>query len=93
MRTEHSGFMMKYSGLIINPKYPHLDELVQCAEQCCGDDRLGVCEIKCPFSKKNMSLMSAAEDKQFYLQNLNGELHLSKEHAYYYQVQAQICVS
>lgn len=82
MRTEHSGFMMRDSGLIINPKYPHLgatpDGLVECAEQCCGADHLGLCEIKCPFSKKDMSLMSAAEDKQFYLQNLNGELHLSK---------------
>ncbi|XP_055487443.1 uncharacterized protein LOC129694714 [Leucoraja erinacea] len=79
MRTEHSGFMMRDSGLIINPKYPHLgatpDGLVECAEQCCGADRLGLCEIKCPFSKKGRSLMSAAQDKtisclgDFYITN------------------------
>ncbi|XP_078274556.1 uncharacterized protein LOC144604216 [Rhinoraja longicauda] len=90
MCTEHPGFIVKDAGLIINPKYPHLgatpDGLVQCAEHCCGDERFGVCEIKCPFCK-DMSLMYAAEDKQFCLQDVNGELHLSNEHAYYYQVQ------
>ncbi|XP_072018231.1 uncharacterized protein [Amphiura filiformis] len=50
MRTQHTGFVVKDSGLIINPKRPHVgatpDGVVQCTEHCCGDDRFGVCEIK-----------------------------------------------
>jgi len=93
----HKGFVVKDSGLIISPKFPHLgatpDGLVACGINCCGDTRLGVCEIKCPFGKKDMSIAEAAADKGFCLESVDGHLQLRTDHMYYYQVQAQIFLS
>ena len=45
LKEIHQDFQIRESGLILNPKYPHLgaspDGLVTCT--CCGD---GLCEIK-----------------------------------------------
>ena len=64
------------------------DGFVSCS--CCGS---GIFEIKCPFSKMDSSIDEAIQDRKFYLQNKNGEITLMKNHAYYYQVQAQLFVT
>ena len=82
----HEGLSVEDSGLCINTAYPHLgasaDAVVSC--KCCGK---GVVEIKCPFCAKNESI---TEETVHCLENVNGEIHLKKDHAYYYQVQMQL---
>ena len=47
----------------------------------------GIGEVKCPFSKKDVSIDEASKDKQFFLQNINGKIQLRKSHNYFYQIQ------
>ena len=55
----------------------------------CDDSIVGLLEIKCPYSCRNMTVRDACfEVKSFYCQ-LDDEncIHLKKDHHYYYQVQ------
>nr|XP_054755271.1 uncharacterized protein LOC129261235 [Lytechinus pictus] len=55
MQYTHENFSLHESGLVINPKYPHLgaspDGVVSC--DCCGT---GVVEVKCPFCAKEKTV-------------------------------------
>ena len=56
-------------------------------------NKTGGLEVKCPFSKKGMSLEEACEDRKFYLQIIEeGSPKLKFGHKYFYQVQGQIFV-
>ena len=88
----HTSFELKFTGLHVNPKYPHLgastDGLVSC--ECCGE---GLLEVKCPYSIRHTSPTSADTPKDFYLKPDNeGTLKLLRTHKYYYQVQGQMAV-
>ena len=88
----HTSFELKFTGLHVNAKYPHLgaspDGLVSC--ECCGE---GLLEVKCPYSIRHTSPTSADTPKDFYLKPDNeGTLKLSRTHKYYYQVQGQMAV-
>ena len=78
---QHENFVITDSGLVINPKFPHLgaspDDLIAC--DCCG---LGCLEIKCPYCNKD----SLPESANF----IEDDSKLKKSHEYYYQVQMQI---
>jgi hypothetical protein len=47
----------------------------------------GIGEVKCPFSKKDMTVDEACKDKNFCLQKLTGKIQLKKSHNYFYQIQ------
>jgi len=62
------------------------DGLIECT---CHEP--GVLEIKCPWSCRNLSIKEYAESKQSFLEiNESGEIHLKRNHQYYYQVQCQM---
>ena len=61
------------------------DGIVKC--DCCGN---GVVEIKCPYSAKNKALCALIEEHAFFLEQLGTVTALKKDHAYYFQVQAQM---
>ena len=87
----HVGLKYSADGLHLNPSFPHLgaspDGLISC--DCCGS---GIIEIKCPYKYRDESPQDV-QDPKFYLEfNDEGELHLSKSHEYYYQVQGQLSV-
>jgi hypothetical protein len=42
-------------------------------------------EIKCPYCQRDSSISDAE-----CIQSSDGEMHLNKEHAYYYQIQFQL---
>lgn len=52
----------------------------------------GGLEVKCPYSKRDMTLEKACEDKAFYLQKKGDDIVLSKDHQYYYQIQGQMYI-
>ena len=89
---DHSKLEVIDSGLVLNPKWPHIgaspDGIVWC--ECCGR---GALEIKCPYCHQGESIDKAATyDKTFCLKKIDGSLNLDKTHAYYYQVQTQMFV-
>ena len=69
-------------GLFINPKCPWLD--------CSPDGVVNtekVLEVKCPSSKKHLTIEEACQDKNFYMKFNNGVPKLKIKHPYYYQCQ------
>ncbi|XP_078658592.1 uncharacterized protein LOC144903975 [Branchiostoma floridae x Branchiostoma belcheri] len=91
MRESHEDFGTFDSGLHINNDWPYLgatpDGMVEC--RCCGT---GVCEMKCPFSAKDLLPTDLASTGNFCLKKTNDTVHLDHSHAYYYQAQAQIFI-
>ena len=72
---------------------PHLgcspDGLVSCTSH-----GLGIVEVKCPYSARNMTVNDAAESNSDFCLNLkDGNLHLKNTHSYYYQCQLQLYVT
>ena len=86
MCPKPTGFSVSTCGLVISPSYPYLaatpDGFVSC--EC------GFLEIKCPFSCTEKTFSEAVADPRFYLEERNGEFALKTNHAYYYQVYAQM---
>ena len=79
----------------ISVESPHLgcspDGLVSCT--CHG---LGIVEVKCPYSARNITVTvnDAAESNSDFCLNLkDGNLHLKNTHSYYYQCQLQLYVT
>ena len=92
MKPFHDALTVAESGLIINPKYPHIgaspDGVVSC--NCCGTF---VLEVKCPHCSRNKKLCDN-DKKNFCLEKLeDGRLRLKRDHSYFYQVQTQLGVS
>lgn len=88
--SSHQNFVLKSSGLVLNPDWPHLgaspDGIVEC--NCCGR---GVIEIKCPYCNNDEDVENIASSGKCFA-NTDGTLHLDKSHAYYYQVQTQLYI-
>ena len=51
----------------------------------------GIAEFKCPFSKKDLTLIEACEDPSFYCHYEDG-FYLKRNYPYYHQVQLQLFV-
>ncbi|XP_034039296.1 uncharacterized protein LOC117522039 [Thalassophryne amazonica] len=79
-------------GLIINPRYPYMgaapDGCVSCA--CCGD---GLVEIKCEVCATISMEDPSDTNVSCYTQDHTGALILKTDHAYYYQIQAQLHIT
>lgn len=92
VQAHHSDFNVRTSGLVLNPKYPHMaaspDGICQCT--CCG---IGCIEIKCPFSARDMTVSEALALPGFPLQFDETKLTLKPTHPYYAQVQCQMFIS
>ena len=67
-----------------------LDRLVY--DPSSTNEHVGGLEVKCPYSKRGMTVEEACSDGKFYLSLLNDEPVLKMGHAYYYQIQGQMYV-
>ena len=55
---------------------------------------VGIIEIKCPFSAKDMTPLEAAKSlPSFPCKEIDGHLALKREHNYFYQVQGQLAIT
>ncbi|XP_061663721.1 uncharacterized protein LOC133493835 [Syngnathoides biaculeatus] len=93
MADDHTNFAVIDTGHHLNPRWPFLgaspDCLVRCS--CFG---MGVCEIKCPFSARDLTVDEAVKTPNCCLVSIaNNAHHLSRNHPYYYRIQAQLHVS
>ena len=74
-------------GFIINTKWPWLG---------CSPDGIvtsKAIEIKCPYSKKDMTIEEMCTEKTFYLKMVNGKPKLKERHAYFYQCQGVMALT
>jgi hypothetical protein len=75
-------------GFFINPKCPWLG--------CSPDGVVSaekVLEVKCPSSKKHLTIKEACQDKNFYLKFNDGAPKLKINHPYYYQCQGVMALT
>ena len=89
MSGKHKNFKIAQCGFIISQEFPFIgaspDRTVSC--DCCG---FGCAEVKCPFCIKNKDIKSGLNLKNFCLVPEENTYSLSRDHAYFYQVQSQI---
>lgn len=85
LSPRHENLRCKPSGLVVNPRYPHLgaspDGVISCS--CCGT---WILEIKCPYSGRHSHPDVLCGDPKSFL-NSQG---LIRTHKYYTQVQGQL---
>ena len=78
-------------GLVVNAQAPWLGASPDCLLYDPSEEKpYGIGEVKCPSSKKDMTIEEACMDSSFYLQVANEndpKPMLKKDHAYYFQVQ------
>ena len=88
MNDEKNVSVCANCGFVVNAKYPWLgaspDFLVIDSSE---EKPFGIGEVKCPHSKKDVRIDEACNDKNFFLEKLNGQLQLKKTHNYFYQIQ------
>jgi len=83
-------------GLVVDKTLPWLaaspDRIVYDPSE--KDNQQGCLEVKCPFSCKKRTVLEATRDvPAFCLIEQDGEVFLSKSHAYFYQVQTEMHVT
>jgi hypothetical protein len=95
LRECHPGINVTECGLLVSPQIPYLgcspDGIVHCPH--CVDKENGLLEIKCPYKYRNVSPMTAAENKDFFCEIVDGQLKLKHSHNYYYQIQGQLGIT
>ena len=57
------------------------------------EDNFGLGEVKCPYSKFNVSPLDACDDPRFFMENKDGKPVLKRGHVYYDQVQGLMGVT
>jgi YqaJ-like viral recombinase domain len=96
-RNSKSGIHMHDCGLVVNPKFSFLGASPD--GKICDCTEMGILEIKCPFSARQMTIgqaveKSAADQKfKFCLTSDNGILCLKRNHEYFFQVQGQLMIT
>ena len=74
-------------GLVINPKWPWLG----CSPDGIVNEK--AIEIKCPFSKKDLTIIEACADKSFFCTLENDQPKLKRTHVYYFQCQGIMAIT
>ena len=65
-----------------------------CITWCTGADSdiVQLVEVKCPFTKRSQTIISACDDKKFCLELSNGVPKLKRQHPYFYQCQGIMAI-
>ena len=78
-------------GLVVNAEAPWLGGSPDCFLHDPSEEKpYGIGEVKCPFSKKDMTIEDACSDSSFFMLPANDENPtptLKRNHNYYYQLQ------
>ena len=90
---QHKSHQVVHSGLWIDTERGWLasspDGLIYNQNEL-----VGILEIKCPYSARDMTPVQAAEKLPlFFCKVVNGNLSLKRNHNYYFQVQGQLAIT
>nr|KAG5706752.1 hypothetical protein BaRGS_007255 [Batillaria attramentaria] len=95
MREGHTGFKFTRSGLVINPKYPHLGATPYGIVECDCHDK-GVLLIKCPYKHRGTAPCQVGHNYFCLVPHQKTtpvcSSKLSKKHNFYYQAQGLMAV-
>ena len=93
-KCNHDGQCIKacvQCGLVVNAEAPWLGGSPDCFLHDPSEEKpYGIGEVKCPFSKKDMTIEDACSDSSFFMLPANDENPtptLKRNHNYYYQLQ------
>ncbi|CAN7946065.1 unnamed protein product [Ixodes hexagonus] len=91
MASSAQPVQVQETGLHIHPNYSFIaaspDRIVTMGTE------EGLLEVKCPPSKMGLTPEEACKHTDFCCEIVDGEVHLKKNHPYYYQVQGQMAVT
>ena len=86
--SSHKGHKCSF---VVNPKWPWLgaspDGIISIGE------KLKTLEKKCPYSKKDLTIEEACQDKTFFMELITGRPCLKKKHKCFYQCQGEVSVT
>lgn len=86
-------YKVKEATLTIRTSQPWLGSSPDGLVYDLNDNLVGGVEIKCPFSKKDMTVEEAMSVPDFYLkESAEKKVVLDEKHLYFYQVQGQMMV-
>ena len=87
----NAGYNIKVlqSGLVVNPSFPWLGASPD-GKIIDSKAGLGLLEIKCPMSFRDIDPLDACSDNTFYCRLVDGKPMLKRGHTYYYQIQGQM---
>ena len=90
-RNGHPNLTVQRCGLFVSPSSPWLaaspDGLVTDPS---ANDKIGLLEMKNPFSARDKTLSEACSNSSFCLEEKNCKYLLKERHDYYYQIQCQL---
>lgn len=91
--ADHPDVHMHDVGLVVNPCYPFLGASPDA--RVCKDGVMGIVEIKCPYSARDMVLADACQQlkAKFCLRPTADGYDLHTNHEYWFQVQGQLLVT
>lgn len=94
MQKDVPTFTIFDAGISVHPSFPYLGASPDGKVfDPSSDEKFGLLEIKCPFSKRNESLDQAVEDQNFYIDKIGDNFCLKETHSYYIQVQGQLAIT
>lgn len=93
-KRKGQSLKVRESGLFISPQgfLASTPDGIICDE---NDSPLGILEIKCPYTQRNLKVIDACKKTSFFceMDEKDRSIHLKKTHNYYYQVQGQMAVA
>ena len=93
LQSKNVDVSLETVGLLLSESHPYLGaSLDGIVVDCHSGEKWGI-EIKCPFSKFNMTMEDALKDKKFFLEKKDSRPTLKESHKYFYQVQGQLFCS
>jgi len=82
------------SGLVVSLEAPYLGASPDAKVLDAGcSDPFGLSEVKCPETKFLVTPLDACSDSNFFLENIDGQPKLKRNHKYYAQVQGLMGVT
>ncbi|XP_037501046.1 uncharacterized protein LOC119374915 [Rhipicephalus sanguineus] len=91
LRHRDSTVEVLETGLHVHNKYPFVAASPDRIVTVNGEE--GLLEVKCPFSKRGLTIEEACADRAFCSIFQDGEAILKRDHHYFYQVQGQMAVT
>ena len=82
--------LIENTSLIINPKWPWLGAS---PDGIVGGEIVKAVEVKCSYSKRDLTITDASCDKQFFLHIIDSKPTLKKRHVYYIQCQGIMAIT
>jgi len=95
MHNRRTPVQVLSSGLVVSEGYPILGASPdgKVIDSGCVD-HFGLAEVKCPYTKYNVTPLDACSDSKFFMEKLSdNECRLKEDHQYYAQVQGQMAIT